>query len=150
MGIGDFKDLLEGLKERDPALYKQMISKLKKTMHVPLTMTNGAGKQGPVKTYTILVRKYTCRHCGYIWVVSTQLGKGDAASWTEGGVCKQIVIVKTKDEPLQVEADAMYCMNCPTFVRALDREVLEQKYMEVLRKTAFTRMQEMVRRAVRI
>ena len=149
MGIGDFKDLLEGLKERDPALYKQMISKLKKTMHVPRTMNHEA-KQSPVKAYTILVRKYTCRHCGYVWTVTTQMGKGDTASWTKGGECKQIIVVKVKEEPLQIEADAMYCMNCPTFVRALDREVLEQKYMEVLRKTAFTRMQEIVRKVVRL
>uniref|UniRef100_A0A6M3JWM6 Uncharacterized protein n=1 Tax=viral metagenome TaxID=1070528 RepID=A0A6M3JWM6_9ZZZZ len=140
MGLGDLKDLLEGLKERDPNLYKQMLGKLKRQMDTPRAPRGEGTKQEPVNIYTTLIRRFTCRHCGNTWETSTQLGKGDAVSWTKDGKCNQIFIVKPKEEPIRVEADAMYCDNCPTFVKGLDRAVVEMLYLGLLKSTGMVRM----------
>lgn len=156
MGTEEFKVLLESLKDRDPDLYRQMLNKLKRNMNAPrVPRGNGEPKAEPMKVYTTLIRRCTCRHCGNVWLTTSQLGKGDAVSWTKDGVCKQMVIVKPKEEPITIESDTMWCDNCFTFIKNIDRSDLETRYMDLLRITALCRMQNLrnvkeERREVRI
>lgn len=73
-----------------------------------------------------------CLHCGSEHSRDVKLEQKESFCYTRrnGKVC--IVTFKMLDEPLTVVSTTVFCPDCRSFIEALDRSELEERYLHLL------------------
>ncbi len=81
----------------------------------------------PVTIYFKINRRYTCSHCGHKWESVVEIKKGDNLAFvnSEFGV-------SYTDKPANVECSTASCQHCPSFIKRMEREELEERYSSLL------------------
>jgi hypothetical protein len=75
-------------------------------------------------------RNYTCLHCGHQYWREDPLRKGEEVPTLDRRGKVQII---TSESPAIVECTTTSCTHCETFVRGMDREELERRYIFLLK-----------------
>jgi hypothetical protein len=141
----DVKTSLTQLRESNPALFNQLIERLKQeaareSKQKQRSTTPMHSLNGPVDVYATCVKHYKCIHCGYKWERTINMRKGDTTSWCSKGFAKQIVTVRVVKDPIHINADVPNCCKCGEFVSQLSREELEYRYLDMLHSTHMVRL----------
>ena len=85
----------------------------------------------PCTIYTSIKRNYTCHHCGAKFSSIVNLKKDESVPSLDTKGSTQII---TSKSPVEVECSTYICNNCESFVSGMSREVLETRYMSLLRR----------------
>lgn len=140
----DVKASISALRESNPALFNQLIERLKqeaareKKAHKSANTMRSLNSD--VTIYATCVKHYRCIHCGHKWERTINMGKGDTTSWCSKGFAKQIVAVRVIKDPIHINADMPNCCKCGDYIHGLTRDELEYKYLEMMHTTHMIRM----------
>jgi transcription elongation factor Elf1 len=88
----------------------------------------------PVKTFTEIERVYHCTHCSRQFSVVVALTKSESIPIFNSSGKVQIL---TSKSPAKVDCYTGFCDHCKDFVENLSREELEDRYMELLKRSPF-------------
>lgn len=95
--------------------------------------------QPPATRYTEIRRNYTCRHCGAQFSSVVKLLPKESVP-VIGKHGEPIII--TADSPCEIDCYVGSCVKCAEFVRTLERDDLEQRYVALVSKYAIYTHQE--------
>jgi transcription elongation factor Elf1 len=87
----------------------------------------------PVTVYSEIERRTTCLHCDHKWSVIERFKSG-AKEETIGITKEGKVMVINASSPAQVDVAVSHCPWCREYIKSMDREELEERYMILLGK----------------
>jgi len=90
-------------------------------------------KDGPCLAYLTVERTTCCLHCGSRRDSLVHLKQKESISFLQRtGEVKTVVALKYIKEPIKMESWTVSCPSCPSHIKKLSKEELEQAYMFLL------------------
>ena len=84
----------------------------------------------PVRSYVSVIVNVKCMHCGSTRQSTHECGKKEVIHTIDADNTIRHTIVT---EPCTLETTTRCCSNCPTFIQKWGRDMLEQKYIQLLK-----------------
>lgn len=132
----NMEELLSALQNADPA----QLAMLAKEMSKPVEQKAKRhlhSNNGPVKSYTTVIKNVTCLCCGTILTYKHELLKGEQLSCLDkSGACR-IVTSTGKDGEVIVPSTTSKCKYCTTVMLEWSREELERRFIKLLNSCTF-------------
>jgi transcription elongation factor Elf1 len=131
---------LRALIDNDIAMKAKLVAFLREQeketekKHERKKRSSSHGSKAPIKTFTEVERIYHCTHCSFEFSVVVALTKSETTPvFNSSG---QVEIITSKS-PAQVHCYTGFCDHCKEFVENLSREELEDRYIELLKRSPF-------------
>lgn len=100
--------------------------------------------------YMEVERTTTCEHCKASWVDLIPLQKKETISALQkDGTVRTIYALNIVKEPVKLQSHTASCKYCPTAIKALSREKLEERYIALLKLIPIDKVRDINRREVR-
>jgi len=127
------KTLLAGA---DPIKLAAFLKEIKPEKPAP-TPRDPTKSNGPVKTYTHIIKHYTCIACGHVFDVSYNMEKGEQTSIIGDTGSITLVTATGKEETITLLCKCSICTFCTTAAASWTREELEKRWFALVKATTF-------------
>lgn len=107
-------------------------------------------KEKECVSYMQIERTTTCEHCKASWVDLIHLQQKETISALQkDGTVRTIYALNIVKEPVKLRSYTASCKYCPTAIKALPREDLEERYMTILKLIPIDKVRDINRREVK-
>jgi hypothetical protein len=124
--------LAELVKGADPALLNRFIREINKQKDHTKKEHDPNKQNGPVKTYTTVVKRYNCLICGANFTTRHRLGKGEQLSTIDDKGNVHTVTVTGKEGEVEIKCTISKCEFCCKLVSHWTRDELELAFMTLV------------------
>jgi hypothetical protein len=132
----DMEELLDALKNADPTQLAMLVKEMSKTSKYKAKKHINSNN-GPVKSYTTVIKNVTCLCCGTIMTYKHDLLKGEQTSCLDSNGVYHIVTSTGKEGEVIVPSTTSKCKYCTTVMRDWSREELERRFIKLLNSCTF-------------
>lgn len=135
---------------RITGLSESAIMQALRTLLPPEEKEHKPRKDKECTVYMQIERTTTCEHCKASWVDLIPLQQKETISALQkDGTVRTIYALNIVKEPVKLRSYTASCKHCPTAIKALSREDLEERYMVILKLIPMDKVREINRREVR-
>jgi len=132
-GTEFIKTLLAGA---DPAKLATFLKEIKPNKPTPAPK-DPLRSNGPVKTYTKVVKHYTCIACDHQFDVSYNMERGEQTTVIGETGAVTVVTSTGKEETITLLCKCSVCTFCTTAASSWTREELEKRWFALVQATTF-------------
>jgi len=133
--MGD--DTQKSSKEQLEEMLKSLLSKpgIKEKAASILGIGTKKGEKGTIvhtaRNYVSVLVETECLTCGHKESRIKMLSKADSLTYLDKAGNAHIVYFRNVDETLEIHSHCTFCYHCRTFAKGLDRETLEERFLEL-------------------
>lgn len=131
-GTEFLKGLLAGA---DPAKLAAFVKTIKPD--APVIQRDKNKENGPIKTYTTIIKQYTCLACDSKFSTKYNMAKGEQTFCLDPHGNVHYVTISGKPGEIQLPCFASKCMFCKEKASTWSREKLERKWLALVKASSF-------------